>query len=534
MPSTVTSDTGPAVRAPTTGGVPVIWIRCACVFLAAGLLSGATYEVGPGRALSTIGAVPWATLRPGDVVLIHHRAEPYREKWVLGRSGTEQAPIVVRGVPAADGSLPVIEGEDAVTAPGLDFWNDDRGLLKIGGASTPSTGAPPAWIVIEGLQLQGAYRDHGFTDDHGAGATYRDNAAGIYIEMAAHLVIRDCVITGNGNGIFCAGDTSDVLIEGCHIHGNGVVGRFYEHNTYTEATGIVYRGNRFGPLRDGATGNNLKDRSAGLKVLYNWIEGGNRALDLVDSDDPGRRASAAYGETWVVGNVLVERDDGLNSQVVHYGGDGGDASAYRKGVLQLHYNTVFSERSGNTTLLRLSTAGERCLASNNIVHVTAGGDRLAMLAEHGELTLVDNWCSGGFVASHDGAFDGSVTGLAAQATGSDPGFVDPGSRDFGLTALSVNRGAGSALAGYDLDRQYLLHRRVGRRYDDGAPDRGAFERHAVPRRRILADVAGADVDDLQLLAPPAATVAGGRIIDDLFADEDCRWRWRMSAPEVDN
>ena len=48
--------------------------------LAAGpTANAATYEVGPGKAYASIGAVPWASLLPGDTVLIYWRSTPYKE-----------------------------------------------------------------------------------------------------------------------------------------------------------------------------------------------------------------------------------------------------------------------------------------------------------------------------------------------------------------------------------------------------------------------------------------------------------------------
>ena len=82
----------------------------------AAILAGATllaevYEVGPGKSYEAIGQAPWAALEPGDTVLIHWRPEPYREKWVICRRGSEDAPITVRGVPGPDGQLPVVSGD---------------------------------------------------------------------------------------------------------------------------------------------------------------------------------------------------------------------------------------------------------------------------------------------------------------------------------------------------------------------------------------------------------------------------------------
>ena len=84
----------------------------------------------------------------------------------------------------------------------------------------------------------------------------------------------------------------------------------------------MYKYNRFGPLCPTCLGNNLKDRSAGLVVAYNFIEGGNRQLDIVDSSNYNNEPN--YHDTHVYGNILIENNDG-NRQMVHYGGDGSTA-----------------------------------------------------------------------------------------------------------------------------------------------------------------------------------------------------------------
>src|SRR5690606_15949109 len=93
----------------------------------------ADFHVGEGRPYSTIGAVPLHQLSPGDTVFIHWRAAPFREKLVIGREGTAAAPITIRGVPTAAGQLPVIDGQNAVTPAPLNYWNEPRSVIKIGG-----------------------------------------------------------------------------------------------------------------------------------------------------------------------------------------------------------------------------------------------------------------------------------------------------------------------------------------------------------------------------------------------------------------
>ncbi len=279
--------------------------------LAALPAAAATYEVGPGRPLATPSDVPWEGLQPGDLVLIHWRTMPYKDKWVICRQGTATAPIIVRGVRGPGGELPVIDGNGATTRRAINFWGEQRAVIKIGGANTPSD-TMPRHIVIESLDVRSARPPFTFVDDNGATSSYVNNAAAIWIEKGENITVRGNVIRDSGNGLFVSsGETSvskDILIEGNYIYDNGNTGSVFEHNTYTEALRITYQFNRFGPLRAGASGNNVKDRSAGLIVGYNWIEGGNRQLDLVETDFAAIQNDPSYRTTHVYGNVLLEPD----------------------------------------------------------------------------------------------------------------------------------------------------------------------------------------------------------------------------------
>ena len=96
------------------------------------------YEVGPGKAYLNISDVPLETLTAGDTVRIFYRDTPYKEKFVLGAAGTEAKPVVILGVPNNTGSLPIIDGDGAKTRTQLDFWNEVREIIKVGGSSVPS------------------------------------------------------------------------------------------------------------------------------------------------------------------------------------------------------------------------------------------------------------------------------------------------------------------------------------------------------------------------------------------------------------
>ena len=136
------------------------------------------YPVGLGQPYESIGDVPWESLGVGDSVLIHHRESSYHEKWVICRTGTESAPIVVKGIPNKDGDLPVIDGRNATTRAALNFWNEPRGVIKIGGANNPPD-ILPAYIIIENLDIRSGRPPYSFTGRSGL-TDYANNSAAIY------------------------------------------------------------------------------------------------------------------------------------------------------------------------------------------------------------------------------------------------------------------------------------------------------------------------------------------------------------------
>ncbi|MFP5257853.1 MAG: right-handed parallel beta-helix repeat-containing protein [Acidobacteriota bacterium] len=434
-----------------------------------------TYEVGPGKTYANIGDAPWESMGAGDLVLIHWRDTPYQEKWVIAVQGTEQQPFTVRGVPNANGELPVIDGRNATTRSSINFWSEARGVVKIGGANIPAVDEP-SWIVVENLDIRSGRTPYQFTGRNGL-TNYANNTAALYVENGRNIIIRNCTLRDCGNGLFVAQATRNMLIEGCRIYDNGIEGSIYEHNTYTAAIGIVYQFNYFGPLRTDCLGNNLKDRSAGLIVRNNWIESGNRQLDLVDAEDGSEIVNdPGYRKTFVYGNVLIEPDNAGNSQILHYGGDSGNASIYRKGTLYFYHNTVISTRSGNTTLLRLSTNEETCDCRNNIVWTSAPGTSLALLDQTGVLHLSHNWLKANWTDSHSG-LTGAIHDDGGNITGEAPGFVNAATQDFHIAPSSPCINVGTALHpdAYPVLYQYKKHQSCEPRISNGKPDLGAFE-----------------------------------------------------------
>ncbi len=383
-----------------------------------------------------------------DVVLIDWQPKPYHDKWVIGRTGTEKEPITIRGVPGPNGELPIIDGNNAITRPQLKYWGDIRGVIKIGGSSIPAL-CVPQYIVLENLEIRGGHAPNKFTDPTGQIKSYGKFASALYVEKAQHLTIRHCTLTDSGNGLFIGSNdesaSSDITVESCHIYGNGNIGSGQEHNVYTEAQGITYQYNHLGRLRPGAIGNNLKDRSSGLVIRYNWIEGGDKELDLVDAEGSAIiRRDPLYKKTFIYGNVFIKPAGPTHPQVVHYGGDSAKPEGYRKGTLYFYNNTLFSQKADGTTLFWLSSDEERCDCRNNIFYTTGTGPSLTLLRNRGLLELTHNWFKPGWGGAED-IDKPLVRDDGTAITGTAPGFMNESAQDFHLNPQSRCLSTGTLL-----------------------------------------------------------------------------------------
>lgn len=434
-----------------------------CAVWSAGSAGAEEYVVGSG-SYPSLASVPWDELGPGDIVTIPHRAEPYRETFAITTSGTETMPIIVRGTRGAGNARPIIDGEDAVQGEDTHV----RSLLSL------RNGAQH--VVIEGLEFRNAHVDYAHD-----GLFPAFNASGIYVEDASHVVIRDCELHGNGNGLFSAPGTVDLRVERNYLWGNGNVGRAFEHNSYTETDGIVFEGNRYGPLCNGCPGNNLKDRSAGTIIRYNYIEGGNRALDLVhaETDDEDFTMRVATTPAYVYGNVFIKIDDTTQSQVVHFGGDDDSVLETYRQTLRFYNNTVYSTRAVRTTFFH-ADAEEPDLDIRNCIFVTPSSSQIYLLdsstSQDATVAVVNSYLPPTWDISVEAALD-AVVDTVALTTGTTPGFVDGPGFDFHLRSDATVRNGGTALLGGvpALLMEYVTHQATTERSEDGLLDLGAYE-----------------------------------------------------------
>jgi len=453
--------------------------------------SGTDYEVGDGQEYTSLGEVPWYALGPGDTVRIHYREEPYREKILISNSGAEGQPIRVCGVAGPNGELPVLDGADATTSPNQHWINylplQDISLVMITPDDDDLYGYRPEWITIEGLVMRGAKAGNSYTNSEGEVRPYEGFSAGLYVVPAAHLVVRGNVFTDDALGLFTLSKdetdnhiVEDIVIEGNYFYGNGEAGADTRHNCYIQAIGVLVQYNHFGRLRDGALGGNLKDRSAGTTVRYNWIEGGARQLDLVDAQEHYQHALAdpRYRETFVYGNVILnDQSQGDGGHIVHYGGDTvGFEQNFRKGTLYFYNNTVITSANANdrwrTAIVEASTNDETVDMRNNII-VRHGDTNMALLAYAGQLHLGVNWVSQDYWLGYED-FEGTATGEDNLIVGTDP-MLDDMYRPLSGSPV-IDKAQELAPEAPPCDGEYVPHQQGTERPLHGAAyDLGAFE-----------------------------------------------------------
>ena len=452
--------------------------------------AGATYDVGPGQPLTVLSTVPWKTLKPCDTVRIHYSATPYHEIVQIGSRGATNKWIRVTGVPGPNGELPILEGNGAIAPQNLSFNNpvfEGLGVILV----LPTTAAPygykPGYLEISNLEIRNANMRTQYTTRAGVSTAWNGFASGIYIERAEHVTIRNCNLHDNGNGLFQnskydeAAQSRDLLVDGNSFHDNGNPGSAAEHNAYTEGVGTVYQYNYFGQETPGALGEGIKDRSVGITIRYNHMEGTQQLIMLVDpqsNHDFEVLQRDAWGNlllnsAYVYGNELVMKDPAvgpplpwdINAMII------GDATntAGRAGIVYFYNNTVVSVRDkfwyglSMAPVFEVFRPGVQVQARNNVmlaVPATVGGAvrPLAMFSWHGEADFSANWISKGYLNADPNQHPngGSVlwfglpwdgTGMGSVLTNAQnaPGLVNVMGGNYHLAAGSSLLGMGAPL-----------------------------------------------------------------------------------------
>ena len=291
----------------------VLLVFCASILLVLLIPAAAnaeTLEVGDGKTFSRIEAAV-AQAKAGDVIDIHPKKDglPYRQPAIL----ISTAKLTLRG---ADPKTPVV-----LDGAGFDY---------------SGRGSTPRAIIQFDLGADGCVVD-GLTLINAKNASH--NGAGIRINQANDVTVRNCIIRNNEMGIMSNGEFAKKtgarqVIEKCRISHNGThKNPGYNHNLYLGGTSVTVREC---DIRNSVTGHNLKSR-AHLNLIVNNVicDSANRELDLVDAagttDVPG-------SDAYIVGNTIQKAANCTgNRTVIHFGRDG---KATHNGTLWLVGNTI--------------------------------------------------------------------------------------------------------------------------------------------------------------------------------------------------
>jgi len=350
-------------------------------------MKGKVYDVGPSQTYKTITSVTWTSLRPGSTVRIHNEdttgtnPTTYHEYFQVVGHASRTQPIRVCGVPDALGNLPVIDANLSTGVPDASKYAiENYAAVSIGGSYISNwsghftgtwTGAQD--LIVEGLKIQNAKSKNTHTAPDGVVGTWPGGTACVRINPSLDTVVRGIDAYNCDNGFFADFNANNgyavvanTLYEGNHLHGNGVVGSYSQHQFYIQGWNEVVQFNLVDHYQAGASGSNFKSRGYPDVIRYNHFgDGAARELDLIDNQDAvvytsfeGLLASysgssaypadllaaavEAHHADYVYGNTFLN----TTSEVpIHYFSDMCTPDSNRLGTLWF-YNNSFHEGTG--------------------------------------------------------------------------------------------------------------------------------------------------------------------------------------------
>jgi hypothetical protein len=363
----------------------------------------ATYQVGPGRAYTTLQAVA-PLLQPGDIVEVDGNVT-YPGGVIFTNPGTDANKITIRGI-RVNGLRPVISGGTNT----VEFRLSDHYVFE--------------GFDVTGGSFRGIYH-------HAHDITLRDT------------VVHDCP----AHGILGADtDSGSLLMEYVEVYrcGNGTG----QHPVYMATDEFKHPGSvfrmQFCYLHDQNGGNNIKSRAERNEIYYNWVSGGFYGeIELIGPDPHGNRdvsVNTAREDSDVVGNVFQH----IPSQGTRMARVGSDGTGQTKGRYRFVNNT-FILRQGQTSPAIEIFEGIDSLEVHNNVFFRVGGAPIDKVV----LETRVKWVAGRVsVGTNNWLPTGSAmipTGWTATRFGLDPGFANIATYDVRLTASSPLVNAGNPL-----------------------------------------------------------------------------------------
>ena len=220
------------------------------------------------------------------------RPTPYREKWVISRVGhggaADHRP---RRSPDASGNLPVISGDGATTrAPARLHQRvarrdqDRHARARRRPCAAVHRDREPRDLRTRTARLH-VHRRRGAHRASRTPPTPRRSTSSA--ASTSRSAAATCTTPATASSSASSnGDTQDILVEQQLPSTTTATSAAPSSTTTTRprsaSCSSTTASGRSAPAADG---NNLKDRSIGTVVRYNWIESGNRQLDLVDAED---------------------------------------------------------------------------------------------------------------------------------------------------------------------------------------------------------------------------------------------------------
>jgi hypothetical protein len=226
--------------------------------------------------------------------------------------------------------------------------------------------------LLEGFELFGAHNES-------------HNGAGVRINQADNVTVRDCEIHDNDMGLMSNGDGTlesamNQRIEHCAIHHNGDRSEpGYNHNLYLGGTSVTLTNCE---VYASLTGHNVKSRAHKIEVRDCYIhDSANREFDLVDASETAFPDSDAV----LGGNKIVKAADCPgNRAVINFGQDGGKA---RNGTLRLENNVIRTPFLA--PVIQLSAPQARVMLNQNIIENSGSQKSRQTLIEAGASTAPD-------------------------------------------------------------------------------------------------------------------------------------------------
>jgi len=487
-----------------------IIIFCICLFPY--LATATDYHVGSGQAYTSLGQVAWSSLAAGDTVYIHPGT--YHEKINISGQGTEANPIRVVGVLDGEGNRTVIDGANATTPASADYrWAVPSDIQVHCLVSVmPSATLLPTWIEIKNIEITGVRATNTFTAEDGSTNNYSGFAPAIYLRSVRNVLVENCKIHGNNQGVYnWTGSgiatydalTTDVVIRKNHLYDNGVYDQSIQHQIYTEALRTTIEYNRIGQNTTGATGSQIKDRSGGTIIRYNYFEdtsNGGWLLDLVDPENGWDAIGTTdlYKQTFVYGNVFRRATN--HAITFHWNGDnsasthgratvsGGKLLFYNNTVVDVGNTTddwqglyyIFSSRGGSGDCLAQAIPGVIDIRNNVFAGISAGSGQLVPSFDdcaNANHVFGVNWSQTGY----DLGTVATRTGESNIISGTSPGFISDTDYSLLQTSPAINAAgslppeATSNYLGLDLtpDMEYVSHLQSQAR--GGVEDLGAYD-----------------------------------------------------------